>query len=53
MHLINEGIALDDADDDTGMVTEIEWGLSAPDDVIREEVFFRCSLDGATSNACK
>ena len=52
VHLINEGITTTSSADG-GVVTTIEWGLSAPSDAVRSEIGFRCSLDGGPSFNCK
>lgn len=52
MHLINDGITTA-ASADGGVVTSVEWGLSAPSDVVQSQVGFSCSLDGGLSFNCK
>ena len=51
MHLINEGVTQrSNANDE--VVTVIEWGISAPTDVVESEVTFRCILDGQSIDNC-
>ena len=52
MHLINDGITTTNTADG-GVVTIIEWGLSAPSHVIQSQVAFMCSLDGGTPLNCE
>ena len=52
MHLINDGISTSSTPEG-GVVTTIEWGLSAPSHVIQSQVAFMCSLDGGVSFNCE
>ena len=51
VHLINDGITQFIRNGET--VASIDWGLSAPKDVLRSAVDFTCSLDGARFQPCK
>ena len=51
VHLINDGISKFIRSGET--VASIDWGLSAPEDVLRSDVEFRCSLDGARFRPCE
>lgn len=52
VHLINEGVT-QRRNENGEVVTVIEWGLSAPADVMESEVSFRCDLDGQTISNCE
>ena len=52
VHLINDGITTTNADAEGGVVSVVEWGLSAPSHVVQLQVSFTCSINGGPAVTC-
>ena len=52
MHLINKGISRGSSVNE-GVISIIEWGVSAPSDAVGSEIGFQCSLDSGPMFHCK